>query len=61
MTQLEMLKASAALCQPRHNIILERETLLSHIFKDKLFEAIIFEVLTRHQVKQLVDHRGLSV
>ena len=56
-----MRDLSAALYQPRHHIILKREALLLHITKGKLFEAVVSEVLTRHEVKDLVCHFRLAV
>ena len=56
-----MLKAGAALCQPRYHVIFEREALLFHVINDYLFKAAILEVLTRHQVKELVCYCGLAV
>ena len=56
-----MLKAGAALYQPLHHIIFEREAILSHTIDDELFEAVVLEVLTRHEVKELIGNRRLAV
>ena len=56
-----MLELSAALYQPRNNIIFKREALLLHVIKSKLFEAVVSEVLTHHEVKELVDNLGFAV
>lgn len=56
-----MLEVGAALYQPRYDVIFEREALLSHFIDDELLEAAVFEILTRHQIKELVDHCGFTV
>ena len=61
ISQFKMLELGAALYNSRHHIILKRETLLSHSTEDKLFEAIVGEVLAHHEVKELVDYLRLAV
>ena len=56
-----MLKLGATLCQPRNHIFLKREALVSQLMDGKLFEAIFSEVLTNHQVKELVNHFRFTV
>ena len=56
-----MLELGAALYHSRHQILLKRETLLSDSTEDKLFEAILSEVLANHKVKELVDYLRLAV
>ena len=56
-----MLELGAALYNSRHHILLKRETLLSHSTEDKLFEAVVSEVLAHHKVKELVDHLRLAI
>ena len=51
-----MFEECGALYQPRHYILLQRETLLFHIVKGKLFEAVVSEVLTYNEVEELVDY-----
>ena len=55
-SQFKMLEESAALCQPRHHIILNWETLLSYFIEGKLLEAVVSEVLAQHKVNDLVHH-----
>ena len=50
-SQTKMLEVGAALCKPRHYIILKLKALLFNIIKDKLFKAVVGEVKTRHKVK----------
>ena len=56
-----MLKAAAALCQPRQHIFFERKALLFHISEYKLFEAVIRQILTHHKIEELVGYWGLAV
>ena len=56
-----MLELSAALYQPRNNIIFKREALLLHVTKNKLFEAVVSEVLTDHEVKELVGNLSFAI
>ena len=53
---LKMLKAAAALCQPRQHILFERKALLFHISEYKLFEAVIRQILTHHKIEELVGY-----
>ena len=56
-----MLELGAALYHSRHQILLKRETLLSHSTNNKLFEAVVSEFLAHHEVKELVDHLRLAI
>ena len=56
ISQIKMLEKCGTLYQPRLYILLKREALLFHIMKNKLFEAVVREVLTHHKVKELVDN-----
>ena len=51
ISQFKMLEVGAALCKPRHYIILKLKALLFNFIKDKPFKAVVGEVKTRHKVK----------
>ena len=51
----------AALCQPLDHIVFKREALHMYTTYDKLFEAVVSEVLTDHEVKELVCNLRLAV
>ena len=57
-SQFKMLEVGAALCKPRHYIILKWKALLLNFIKDKPFKAVVSEIKSRHKVKEIV---GLTV